>query len=1045
MKVKTKLLLLILLAALHFSTFAQEKTSKIITGSIVSSDKKLPLSGVTVVLKGGAKGVQTDDKGQFTINAAIGDVLVLSSVGFTTKEIKVGSENRLVISLVESVSTLEEVVVVGFGKQKKSNLTAAVTQIDGAVLRNRPIKSVAEGLQGFVAGFNVNTVNGSPESNPSLNIRGFTGLGSQGSPLVLVDGVERNLGDINPNDVESVSILKDAAASAIYGSRAPYGVVLVTTRSGKKGEKARINYSVSTLIGTPIGMPHWSNSWEFAEKINEKYRNSLQSPLYSAATIQKMKDFGSGKLSVWNDPLPNGQWGAHYDSYANNDWFSTMFKDQNPSSQHNLDLSGGSNNTTYYMGLGYNKAAGLIVGSNDKKERFSSLLKVKTDVTDWFGIGLTMNYVKSDEAGLNIRGRGRDYADMMVNAAGSFPNWSDLSPNGSPYWLSSGPTMRGDGGSAIYNTNDLFLSGRFDLKPAKGLNVSGSYSWKNISNHTNVISLPIISINADGTQRFSGRSVTQSEVYRGMSTSDYHTADLTVSYQKTFNKHDFQIMAGYQEEEYNITSLIGSRKDLYTNSVPTLHTAYNAQPFLDDALSQWATQGFFGRFAYNYKEKYLFEFNGRNDAHSKFPADIRWAFFPSFSAGWNVAKENFWKFDVISNFKIRSSYTGSGDNGSGNYLYLPTLGVALGTKDVLLQGAKPNMVSMPELVSPNLTWAKPKSIGIGVDIVALRNRLDVSWDWYQRTTYDQAGPAEVLPVTLGTTPPKTNNSVSETRGWEFTANWKDKAFRFGKKQVNYSVGFNISDYIGYVVDYNQNISGARSGTWTPGEVFGELYVYESNGIAKNAADIAKNVVQTGGFNVPGDLMLKDLNGDGRINSGDGGFWYSQGDIKKVGYTYPRYRYGLNFQADWNGFDLSVQLTGVPYWKIYSGNFYVMPVAGDQFNSKWFVAQRELGTWSYENPNAFYPRYSSRTYAANDQYLLNLAHLRIKNLRVGYQLSQKLSSKFKTDRVYMYISIENLGYIYNKSFVKYEPEILANFGGSGYPLQRQYSFGINIRL
>ena len=268
---------------------------------------------------------------------------------------------------------------------------------------------------------------------------------------------------------------------------------------------------------------------------------------------------------------------------------------------------------------------------------------------------------------------------------------------------------------------------------------------------------------------------------------------------------------------------------------------------------------------------------------------------------------------------------------------------AVGTKDVLLEGSKPNMVSMPALVSSNLTWAKPRSIGVGIDVVALRNRLDVTWDWYQRTIYDQAGPAEVLPVTLGTSPPKTNNAVSETRGWEFTANWRDMGFMLGGKQLNYSVNFNISDYIGYVVKYKENISGARSGTWTPGEIFGELYVYQSNGIAQNATDIANNVVQTGGWNVPGDLMLKDINGDGRITSGDGGYWYAQGDRKKVGYTYPRYRYGLNLQANWNGFDLSVQLTGVPYWKIYSGNFYVMPVAGsgDQFNSKWFVAQKAL--------------------------------------------------------------------------------------------------------
>jgi TonB-linked SusC/RagA family outer membrane protein len=1046
MRPKTKLLLLLLLFAGQLRpSFSQDKTSATITGTVVSVENKSPLEGVSIIVKGKGVGAQTNRKGQFSIRATNGDTLVVSNAGFAAQEVAIRNTSNLVISLNVSVENLEDVVVVGFGKQKKANLTSAVTQVSGEALLNRPIKSVSEGLQGLVAGLNVDLVSGAPESNPSLNIRGFTGINSQGAPLVLVDGVERNLGDINPNDVESISVLKDAAASAIYGSRAPYGVVLVTTKSGKKGAKATISYNGSYQVGTPIGMPQWANSWEFAEKINEKYRNNLQQVLFSDATIQKMKDFGAGKLNVWNDPLPNGQWGAHYDSYANNDWFSTMFKNRVPSQQHNLDLSGGSSNTTYYMGIGYNEASGLIVGSNDLRKRYSALLKVKTDVTEWFGVGLSMNYVKNDETGLNIRGRGRDYTDMMVNAAGSFPNWADLSPNGSPYWLSSGPTMRGEGGNAIDNTSDLITTGRFDLKPIKGLNIGGSYSWRNSGNHTAIVSLPIISVNADGTTRLSGRSVTQSAVRRVMSTTNYHTADLTASYEKQIKGHYFQVMAGYQEEYNKFVQLIGERKDLYTNAIPTLSTAYNAQPLLNDVLNHWATQGVYGRLAYNYKGKYLFEFNGRYDAHSKFPPSIRWAYFPSFSAAWNIAKEKFWFIESINSFKIRGSYTSSGDNGSGNYLYLPTMVTAIGTRDVLLDGARPNMVSMPGLVSPNLTWAKPRSIGIGIDVAAFKNRLDVTWDWYQRTTYDQAGPAEVLPVTLGTTPPQTNNSVSETRGWEFTVNWRDKAFRLAGKPVGYSVNFNISDYIGYVVKYRDNISGARSGTWTPGEVFGETYVYRSNGIAQNANDIANNVVQTGGWNVPGDLMMRDINGDGRITTGDGGYWYSQGDRVKVGYNYPRYRYSVNLQANWNGFDFSIQLIGVPQWKIYSNSFFVMPSAGDQFNSKWFVEQRALGTWTHESPNAFYPRYSFKTYAANDQYLLNLAHLRIKNLRFGYQLPAKIMSKVKTDRFYLYTSIENLGFIYYKSFVKYDPEILQNNGGSGYPPQKQFSFGINIRI
>ena len=1021
------------------------QAGKNISGKVVDqSGRTIP--GVSVVVKGTTTGVTTDNDGNFSlVLPADAKVLVFSFIGMKSQEITIGNQTTFNVSMTEISVGLDEVVVVGYGVQKKSNLTAAVTQVSAEVLQNRPIKTVSEGLQGFVAGFNVDDVNGAPESNPSLNIRGFTGINSQGSPLVLVDGVERSVADVNPNDVETVTVLKDAAASAIYGSRAPYGVLLITTRSGKKGEKVRINYSGSYQVGTPVGMPHWANSWEFAEKINEKYRNNMQATLFKDETIQKMKDFAAGKLDVWNDPLPNGQWGAHYDSYANNDWFSTMFKDQTTSQQHNLDFSGGSNNTTYYMGVGYNNASGLIVGSNDKRERYTTLLKVKTDVTDWLSVGLNMNYVKKDDIGLNIRGLGRDYSDMMVNAAGSFPNWADLSPNGSPYWLSSGPTMRGEGGNVTDDNNEFFISGKFEFKPIKGLNINGNYSWKNNGNHRANTSFPVISINADGTTRNSGRSVTQSEIRRVMSTSNYHTADLTASYQRQIKKHFFQAMVGYQEEYYKTISLTGARKDLYTNAIPTLHTAYNAQPLLDDALSHWATQGFFGRLSYNFNERYLFEFNGRYDAHSKFPADIRWAFFPSFSAGWNIAKENFWKFKSISSLKIRGSYTGSGDNGSGNYLYLPTMGTALGTKDVLLEGAKPNMVTMPGLVSPDLTWAKPRSIGVGIDVVALKNKLDVTWDWYQRTTYDQAGPAETLPVTLGTGVPNTNNAVSETRGWEFTVNWRDKGFQIAGKKLGYSANFNISDYIGYVVKYKENISGAKSGTWTPGEIFGELYVYESNGIAQNADDVAKNVVQTSGWNVPGDLMLKDTNGDGRVTSGDGGYWYAQGDLKKVGYTYPRYRYGLNLQANWNGFDLSVQLTGVPYWKIYSGSIYVMPVAGDQFNSKWFTAMRALGTWSYETPNAFYPRYSFRTYGANDQYLLNLAHLKVKNLRFGYQLPSAISSKIKLDRIYIYTSIENLGYIYYKSFVKYDPEILQNYGGSGYPPQRQISFGINIGI
>lgn len=1022
-----------------------QEAKRTISGKVTDqSGGSLP--GVSVAVKGTTMGIITDAQGKYSLsNVPENAVLIFSFIGLKSQEVGVSNKSTLNIGMQEETVGVDEVVVIGYGTQKKSNLTAAVTQVSSEVLQNRPVKTVNEALDGYVAGLNVSNANGAPESNASLNIRGFTGFNSKGSPLILVDGVERVLADVNPSDVESISVLKDAAASAIYGSRAPFGVMLITTKSGKKGDKIKVNYSGNYQIGTPIGLPEWTDSWEFAEKINEKQRNSLLVPLFTDATIQKMKDFGSGKIDYWNEALPNGQWAAHYESFANNDWFKVLFKDQVPSQQHNLNFSGGSNSTTYYMGLGYNDANGIVRGSNDKKERYTTLLKVKTDVTDWLSLYLNMNYVKTNEVGANYRGGGRNYTDIMNNAASSFPNWADLSPNGSPYWLSSGPSLRGEGGLLTNDRNETTVTGGFDLKPIKELSIKGNYTWKNFGSHYNLNSFPIISINADGTTRNSGRSVTQSAVNRQMTTSDYHTADFNATYTKQVKKHAFQAMAGYQEEYYKIIQLIGDRKDLFTNSIPTLHTAYNAQPLLDDALSHWATQGIFGRFSYNYSEKYLFEFNGRYDAHSKFPKDIRWAYFPSFSMAWNIAKEDFWKIEQINSLKLRGSITNSGDNGSGNYLYLPTMSTALGAKDVLLEGAKPNMVFMPGMVSPDLTWAKPRTLGLGLDMVALKNRLEMTFDCYQRTTYDQAGPAEVVPVTLGATPPNVNNAVSETRGWEFTTKWRDNSLKLAGKQLGYSASFNISDYIGYVVDYKQNISGSRSGTWTPGEVFGKVYVYESNGIAQNIADVEKNVPQGTTWFYPGDLMLKDINGDGRVTSGDGGYWYSMGDLVEAGYNYPRYSYGLNLEANWNGFDISLLLTGVPYWKFYSGSFYVMPIAGDVFNSKWFTAQKELGTWSPQTPDAFYPRYSSKTYSASDQYLINLAHLKVQNLRVGYQLPAGIVSKIKLDRVYIYTSIENLGYIYYKSFVKYDPEIIQNNGGGGYPPQRVFSFGINIGI
>jgi TonB-linked SusC/RagA family outer membrane protein len=599
-----------------------------------------PLPGVTVFIKGTTQGTITNADGTYLIsNLPTNATLVFSFVGMRTQEVSVGNQTRISIVMEEEAYGIEEVVAVGYGTQKKSHLTAAVEQVSGEILVNRPVKNISEAIQNTIAGLYIEPTDGGPASAPNINIRGFTGFNQRGGPLVLVDGIERRIIDVNPNDVESISVLKDAAASAIYGSRAPSGVILIVTKSGQKDDQIRVNYSGSYNIGTPLGMPHWANSYEYAEKINEQYRNSLQSPIYKEETIQLMRDYASGKIDYNNIELPNGQWGAHWDMFANSDWFDILFKSQIPSQQHNISFSGGSKRTGYYMGLGYDESKGIIKGADDQKNRYTALLKVNTDATDWLSLNVSMNYLKTDEVAVNYRGGGDNYSDIWQNAAATLPNWADINPNGSPSFLSSGPSLRGDGGNQIDDRNEITLTGGFSLKPFKGFSLKGNYSWKHFNRHNNRNTFPIIVTNPDGSSRFSARSATQSSVIRLMDLQNYHTLDLVANYEKQYKEHFIVALVGYQEEYNRFTNLSGTGRDLYTHSVPTISTTYNPNPSVSDALSHWATQGVFGRLAYNFSEKYFIEFNGRYDAHSKFPANIRWAFFPSVSAGWNVAKE----------------------------------------------------------------------------------------------------------------------------------------------------------------------------------------------------------------------------------------------------------------------------------------------------------------------------------------------------------------------------------------------------------------------
>lgn len=1047
-----------------FSEILNTVQQKMVSGHVKDATGE-PLPGVTVLVKGTTLGTVTNLDGNYSLNLVPENaVLVFSFVGMLTQEIEVGNQTTIDVVMLEEAKGIDEVVVVGYGTQKKSHLTAAVDQIGGDVLENRPLTSVANGLQGMVAGLNVRAPSGAPEASLNLNIRGFTGFGTSESPLVLVDGIERNINDVNPNDVESISVLKDGAASAIYGSRAPFGVVLITTKGGKKGSPLRIKYSGNFRYGKPWGIPTTQDAADYIRSSNRAFLNAPGgngSAFYSDLQIERMEAFAAGDFSnpVFDgiDPeyVPYGNypdsptlWGGHNTAFANTNWFDVAMRDVVPSQEHNVNVSGGSEKTAYYMGLGYNENVGIFNG-NDYKNRYSSLMKINTEITHWLSVKGTANYVKTNEEGPNYLGTGRNYGPLFNMLARSKPHWPVYNPDGSYFRFNTIPNMNGDAGSETLYRNDLTITGGVEIEPIKDLLIEGDFTWRNNNAEFARTTLQIMQTLPNGDVVPNQRTVGVTSIEKYFSRTNYSNIDLHASYSKTIKeKHNLFGLVGFQQEESQFSRLNGQANNLLSTSLTTISTA-SSDYYTSDALTHWATRGYFGRLSYNYDTKYFIEFNFRRDATSRFLASDRWGFFPSVSGAWNVAREKFWMLPKqVSMFKLRGSWSTSGNADVGSlYPFYPTINISQ-SEGIILDGGFVNTASMPGLVSSQLTWAKPTTIDFGGDVSAFNNRLELNYDWYQRTVRNQFGPPQSLPETLGATVPNSNNATSETRGWELKLSWRDKAFNLANSPFHYSVNFRISDYVGYVVDYEDDGTGAVSGQWTPGEVFGQNYLYASNGIMTSVNNLYGNVPQGNTWYYLGDLARKDLNGDGEINGGTTGTWYSRGDLIKDGFNYPRKTYGIGLSADWKGFDVSLQLEGVGSWKVYSTNMWVWGNSGSQWFGAYYKEHEALGYWSLNNTGAFFPRdtYDAKNRTANtDQYALDLSHLRVRNLKIGYNFPKQLISKVKLNKLYLYASAENLGFIYYKSYIKFDPELVAASSGEGYPPQQVMSFGINVEF
>lgn len=1009
--------------------------------------------GAYVLISGTARGAMTDSDGKFTLEKVEpGAVLRVSVQGYTTKEvIWTGADLRIILE--DSPEYLDEVVVVAFGTRKKVNLTGAVSTVDAKEISARPVNSVVDALQGTVPGMNFFTgsLGGALNSTKTFNIRGTgtIGSGSSVSPLVLIDGIEGDLNTLNPHDVAGISVLKDASASSIYGSRAAGGVILVTTKSGSEG-RASVNYSNSFRFNSPLNMPEMMDSYTWALYMNEASVNAGSGRWFLDSHLQKIKNAqsdpnaqkmfanNSNRWEVWDvtDILPVG----------NTDWLKEHFGNSF-SQEHNLSVSGGSGKTRYYFSAYALDRDGALRHGDDNIQRYSVSGKITTALFSWADIGYYVRFGRTDYVSPS-------WIDDQVfyhNVMRYWPIVPTKDPNG--HWVPESFISELENGGKHKEQNDV-LAQQLSLKvrPLPGMTVNVELNYRINTTNFHKDWLTTYGYDVDGNPYVSNNA--NSSVYEYNEKNNYFNPNVYAEYARSFGIHNFTVMAGFQSELLNKRNFSAQQNGILSG-LPTLNTT-STDPKVGGAYDSWSTAGFFGRLNYDLDGRYLFEANIRYDGSSRFTSDKRWNWFPSFSAGWNIAREAFMKpyKDVVNTLKLRASWGRLGNQNTDNwYPFYPTMGYSAKGGYWLVGTQKPNISSEPALVSALLTWEKSRTWEVGLDWGFLSDRLTGSFGYFQRKTYDMVGPAPELPDILGISVPKVNNLDMTSKGWDLQIGWRDFI-----KDFHYGVSLTLSDNF-VVIDKYPNESKNLNNHY-PGARLGDIWGYTTVGIAKTDeemnAHLAKADQSRLGSNwSAGDIMYADLNGDGVVDGGQNTAG-DPGDLKVIGNSTPRYNFGLNLTAEWKGLDLKVFFQGTLKRDYWPGGG-TAPFWGASGISKWQAlgltqhldyfradASNPLG----QNLDSYYPKVNwsgSRNNYTQTRYLQNAAYARLKNLTVGYTLPQTLSRRFFVERLRFFASGENL-FTITKFTETADPELagIGDWGfGKTYPLSKTFSVGLDI--
>lgn len=1023
----------------------------------VITDEMGPVTGASVMVKGTTNGIMTDTEGNFTLKGVKkGDVIVISFIGYVTQEIKYTGQPSLEINLREDAKQLNEVVVVGFGTQKKVNLTGAVSMVNADVIESRPVQNVSQALQGVVPGlnFSVNSNGGTLDNALNVNIRGAgtIGDGSGSSPLILIDGIEGNMNTVNPNDIESVSVLKDAASSSIYGARASFGVILIKTKSGKAG-KVNVNYSGNVRFTDALQIPEMMDSYQFAQYFNTAAANAGQSAVFSADIMQRIQDYQAGKITSVSTPNAQGKWNMYTGANANTNWFKEVYRDWVPSHEHNLSVSGGNEKVTYRVSGSFLNQNGLIRFGSDKFKRYTIDAKISAQLASWATMNYTSKWTREDY------NRPTYMTGLFFhNIARRWPTCPVYDDNG---YLTDGMELlqMRDGGEQTRQKNYYTQQLGLIFEPIKDWHINIDGNMRTHTNNEHYAVLPVSAHYADGTPYYiswdggASYSPGASRVYEYRYFEDYFTTNIYTDYGKTIGNHTFKVMLGFNAELTKYDNISGRGDKLISPEAPWLGQTTSEQK-VSGGRAENSIAGFFGRINYNYKDKYMVELNGRYDGSSRFIDDKRWGFFPSVSGGWNIAREEFFGdlADIISTLKLRASWgqLGNTDTQDAWYPFYQTMPTGTANGSWLVGGARPNTAGLPGIVSSLKTWETIESWNVGLDWMLLNNRLTGSFDYFTRYTYDMIGPAPELPGILGTGAPKINNSDLKSYGFELELSWRDRIGDFG-----YGAKFVLSDAQQTIMHYPNDSKTLASGHYD-GKKLNGIWGYTTVGIAQSQeemdAHLQNNKPSWGSSWSAGDIMYKDLNGDKVINSG-GNTVDNPGDRSIIGNSTPRYSFGLTLDASWKGIDFSVFFQGIGKRDYWLDGPYFWGATGGMWQSAGFKQHwdfwRPEGAPLGANIDGYYPRASfdsGKNQYVQTGYLQNAAYIRMKNIQVGYTLPKQWVSKAGMSSVRVYLSGDNLWTISDITGV-FDPETLGSDWGDGklYPLCKTISVGLNVNF